>query len=149
VSEGRDGAIVFVSSLHDSFVRTRPHYSASKAAVAMLVKELAHELAPHGIRVNAVSPGVVRSAHNHFATPEQEASASEQVPLGRIGEPADVARVVAMLLSSEWSGYVTGVNIPVDGGLAVHSWSAGKGPANTDGFLLQGARRLRRTWRQS
>jgi 3-oxoacyl-[acyl-carrier protein] reductase len=55
------GAIVFVSSLHDSVIRTLPHYSASKAAVAMLVKELANELAPSGIRVNAVSPGSIRT----------------------------------------------------------------------------------------
>jgi hypothetical protein len=45
------------------------------------------------------------------------------VPLARAGEPVDVARMVAVLLSDEWSGYVTGVNVPVDGGLGLHSWS--------------------------
>ena len=64
VSEDLGGAIVFVSSLHDSVIRTLPHYSASKAAVAMLAKELANELAPSGIRVNAVSPGSIRTERN-------------------------------------------------------------------------------------
>src|ERR1700730_6268307 len=61
VDRAEGGSIVFVSSLHDTFVRTYPHYSASKAAVAMLVKELAVELAPHRIRVNAVSPGAIQT----------------------------------------------------------------------------------------
>jgi NAD(P)-dependent dehydrogenase (short-subunit alcohol dehydrogenase family) len=125
MAEQRPGAVVFVSSLHDTFVRTRPHYSASKAGVGMLVRELASQLGPHGIRVNAVSPGIVRSAGNRFETPRNEAPSAKLVPMGRIGEPADVARVVAVLLSEQWSGYVTGVNVPVDGGLALHSWSAG------------------------
>jgi NAD(P)-dependent dehydrogenase (short-subunit alcohol dehydrogenase family) len=116
------GAIVFVSSLHDSFIRTHPHYSASKAAVAMLVKEVANELAPHGIRVNAVSPGRIWPGRNALRT-EQEANVRRFVPLGRVGQPADVARMVAVLLSDEWSGYVTGANVRVDGGLGLHSWS--------------------------
>ncbi|HZO63326.1 MAG TPA: SDR family oxidoreductase [Gaiellaceae bacterium] len=112
---GSSGSIVFVSSLHDSFVRTLPHYSASKAAVAMLVKELAAELAP-SVRVNAVSPGRIR-------TERLADSGGSLVPLGRPGEPLDVAKMVAVLLSDEWSGYVTGTNVRVDGGLSLHSWS--------------------------
>lgn len=119
---GLPGAIVFVSSLHDSFIRTLPHYSSSKAAVAMLVKELANELAPRGIRVNAVSPGTIQSARFAGGV-EHEEKRRRFVPLGRIGKPADVARMVAVLLSDEWSGYVTGANVPVDGGLSLHSWS--------------------------
>jgi NAD(P)-dependent dehydrogenase (short-subunit alcohol dehydrogenase family) len=120
----RRGAIVFVSSLHDTFIRGRPHYSATKAAVSMLVNELAHELAPHGIRVNAVSPGVVHSSHvAEPNTPEEDAEIRRLVPLGRIGQPDDVARMTAVLLSGEWSGYVTGANVRVDGGLGLHSWS--------------------------
>src|SRR3954447_15865637 len=123
VAEGRRGSVVFVSSLHDHVIRTRPHYSASKAAVAMLVKELAQELGPSGIRVNAVSPGVVLSASVTRATPDEDARDRELIPLQRIGVPEDVGRVVAMLLSDEWCGYVTGANVPVDGGLGLHSWS--------------------------
>lgn len=120
IAERRNGAIVFVSSLHDHRVQTHPHYSASKAAVSMLVKELASELAPHGIRVNAVSPGMVSTRANPVS---DDAPFRRFVPLGRIGVPADVARVTALLLSDEWCGYVTGVNVPVDGGLDLRSWS--------------------------
>jgi len=123
LDERRGGSVVFVSSLHDHAIRLRPHYSASKAAVYMLVKELAHELGPSGIRVNAVSPGVVRSASVPPSGPEDTARTRRLVPLGRIGEPADVARIVALLLNDEWAGYVTGANVPVDGGLGLHSWS--------------------------
>jgi glucose 1-dehydrogenase len=143
------GSIVFVSSLHDTFVRTHPHYSASKAAVAMLAKELASELAPHGIRVNAVSPGAIESAGNPLDTPEDRASAGRLIPLGRAGAPADVARMVAVLLSDAWSGYVTGANVPVDGGLALYSWTRKARPAppepapEPDG-LLDRVRRLGR-----
>jgi 3-oxoacyl-[acyl-carrier protein] reductase len=144
------GAILFVSSLHDTHIRTLPHYSASKAAVAMLVKELAYELAPHGIRVNAISPGSVRSGHNAVATPEQEAPIRRVVPLGRVGEPVDVARIAAVLLCDEWSSYVTGANVPVDGGLGLHSWSVdelgGRPAGGRREGLLRRARRLRRTF---
>lgn len=124
VNDRRTGAIVFVSSLHERVVRTFPHYSASKAAVAMLVRELAHDLGPSGIRVNAVAPGTIRTAYNRVDTPGEEAIQCQRIPLGRVGEPADVARIVAVLLSDQWSGYVTGANVQVDGGLGLHSWSA-------------------------
>jgi NAD(P)-dependent dehydrogenase (short-subunit alcohol dehydrogenase family) len=123
LAAGRGGSVVFVSSLHDHVIRTRPHYSASKAAVAMLVKELAQELGPAGIRVNAVSPGVVLSASVTRTAPDEDERDRELIPLRRIGVPEDVGRVVAMLLSDEWCGYVTGANLPVDGGLGLHSWS--------------------------
>ena len=124
VKEGRSGSIVFVSSLHDSFIRTLPHYSASKAAVAMLVKELANELGPHGVRVNAVSPGVIHTARVPLPVDEQEQSRLRSlIPLGAMGEPLQVARMIAVLLNDQWSEYVTGANIPVDGGLGLHSWS--------------------------
>jgi NAD(P)-dependent dehydrogenase (short-subunit alcohol dehydrogenase family) len=89
----------------------------------MLVKELAQELGPSGIRVNAVSPGVVLSASVTRSGRDEEARDRQLIPLQRIGQPEDVGRVVAMLLSDEWCGYVTGANVPVDGGLGLHSWS--------------------------
>jgi NAD(P)-dependent dehydrogenase (short-subunit alcohol dehydrogenase family) len=124
IQRGTGGAIVFVSSLHDHIVRRLPHYSASKAAVAMLVRELAYELGPHGIRVNAVSPGVIRSARVPEPCAQEAARLRHIIRLGgRQGTPMDVARVVAMLLSDEWCRYVTGANVPVDGGLGLHTWS--------------------------
>jgi glucose 1-dehydrogenase len=132
VEARRRGAIVFVSSLHDTFVRTFPHYSASKAAVAMLVKELAVELGPHGIRVNAVSPGVIHTAHVPAPSDQAEANRLRAlVPVGRMGEPLDVARPIAMLLSDRWSGYITGANLRVDGGLGAHSWSLDPAPGRS------------------
>jgi NAD(P)-dependent dehydrogenase (short-subunit alcohol dehydrogenase family) len=118
------GSIVFVSSLHDSFVRTFPHYSASKAAVTMLVRELAVELAPHRIRVNVVSPGVIHTARVSAPVDERDRERLRRlIPIGRMGEPHEVARMIAMLLSEELSGYVTGATVRVDGGLGLHSWS--------------------------
>ena len=121
---GMSGSVVFVSSLHDTFIRGLPHYSGSKAGVAMLVKELAQLLGPHRIRVNAISPGVIQTAH--VPPPEGEAERTRirrLVPLGHVGNPDNVARMIAVLLSEEWSSYVTGANVRVDGGLATHSWS--------------------------
>jgi NAD(P)-dependent dehydrogenase (short-subunit alcohol dehydrogenase family) len=142
VEAGSGGAIVFVSSLHDTYIRTHPHYSSSKAAVTMLVKELAGELGPHGIRVNAVSPGSIRSRANPIDTAAQEERVRRIVPLGRPGEPADVARIVAVLLSDDWSGYVTGTNVRVDGGLGVYSWSAeGRLGARGGGAIMRAVRR--------
>ena len=116
------GAFVFVSSLHDSIIRALPHYSASKAAAAMLVKELASELGPHGIRVNAVSPGRIRTERIDGSQQAEERMA-RFIPLGRSGEPVEVARMIAVLLDDGWSGYVTGTNVRVDGGLGLHSWA--------------------------
>jgi NAD(P)-dependent dehydrogenase (short-subunit alcohol dehydrogenase family) len=121
VERGRGGAILFLSSLHDHIPLRRPHYSASKGAIAMLVRELAWELGPHGIRVNAISPGAIATGLS------PEASSERMRPLfrlrGRPGQPADVARMAAVLLSDEWAGYVTGANVPVDGGLGLITWA--------------------------
>ena len=124
VERAGGGSIVFVSSLHDTFPRGHPHYSASKAAVTMLVRELAEELGPYGIRVNSVSPGVIVSAHVPADKSDDAQIRSRRlIPLGRKGEPIDIARIVSVLLSEQWSSYVTGANIRVDGGLGAHSWS--------------------------
>jgi NAD(P)-dependent dehydrogenase (short-subunit alcohol dehydrogenase family) len=118
------GSILFISSLHDRFVAREAHYSVSKAGVAMLVKAMAKELGKHQIRVNAISPGWIRTAED-TTTPEQVAKYARlrpRIPAGQAGVPADVARVALFLLSDAWSGYVTGQNIAVDGGLSLHNW---------------------------
>jgi NAD(P)-dependent dehydrogenase (short-subunit alcohol dehydrogenase family) len=120
----RRGSILFVSSLHDRFVAREAHYSVSKAGVAMLVRAMAKELGRYGIRVNAISPGWIRTAED-LSTPEQVAKHDRilpRIPAGQPGVPADVARVALFLLSDAWSGYVTGQNIAVDGGLSLHNW---------------------------
>jgi 3-oxoacyl-[acyl-carrier protein] reductase len=113
--------VVFVSSLHDTFLALRPGYSTTKAAVAMLVRELAYELGRHRIRVNAVSPGSIRTKSNPIPV-DEDPSIARIIPVGRSGDPDDVAKLVVVLLSDAWAGYVTGVNLPVDGGLGLHSW---------------------------
>lgn len=117
IEERRRGSILFIASLHASHVSHKPHYSASKAAVVMLVKELAHELGPSGIRVNALSPGWIdrRAADN-------PGRLGSRLLLGRAGRPEDVAPVALALLDDRISGYVTGADLAVDGGLALHSW---------------------------
>jgi NAD(P)-dependent dehydrogenase (short-subunit alcohol dehydrogenase family) len=123
-SPRRRGSILFISSLHDRFVAREAHYSVSKAGVAMLVRAMAKELGRHRIRVNAISPGWIRTAEDP-TTPEQvakEARLRPRIPAGLPGVPADVAKVALFLLSDAWSGYLTGQNIAVDGGLSLHNW---------------------------
>ena len=118
------GSILFISSLHDRFVAREAHYSVSKAGVAMLVKAMAKELGRHRIRVNAISPGWIRTAED-TTTPEQVAKYARlrpRIPAGQAGVPADIARVALFLLSDAWAGYVTGQNLVVDGGLSLHNW---------------------------
>lgn len=120
----RHGSILFISSLHDRFVAREAHYSVSKAGVAMLVKAMAKDLGRHRIRVNAISPGWIRTAED-TSTPEQVAKFARlrpRIPAGQAGDPDDVAKVALFLLSDAWSGYVTGQNIAVDGGLSLHNW---------------------------
>ncbi len=115
------GSIVNVSSV----TGTRPYgtllaYCASKAAVSMMTLTMALELAPFGIRVNAVEPGVVRSelhtASNAVADYAAFLERAKQThPLGRPGEPADVAAAIAFLAAAE-SGWITGECLKVDGG---------------------------------
>jgi len=97
-----------------------PHYSASKAAVAMLAKELAHELGPHQIRVNVVAPGWIRTEEH--IEPQDAATLIRRIPAGRPGDPQDIASLAAALLSDRRSAYVTGARLTIDGGLSLHTW---------------------------
>jgi 3-oxoacyl-[acyl-carrier protein] reductase len=120
----REGSIVCLSSIMgvaygwDQHV----HYSAAKSGVVGLVRGLAVELAKHGIRVNGVAPGYVRTAQalseQHSLGAEGLEQAAEFIPAGRVGEPEDIADVIAFLVSNA-SRYITGQIITVDGGLLV------------------------------
>lgn len=105
------GAVIFISSIHEETVRRlHPPYSMGKGGIRMLVRELAVEYGPHGIRVNAIAPG-------HIETDKAERTDNPYIPLGGTsGLPEDIAKLAVVLASEEVSGHVTGVSIPVDGG---------------------------------
>ncbi|MEE4454004.1 glucose 1-dehydrogenase [Novosphingobium resinovorum] len=91
-------------------------YCAAKAAVASLTQGFAKELGARGIRVNAVAPGATRTAMTAWIDDATEAAIGGQTPLGRIGEPMDIAGAVAFLASPEAS-WITGRTLVIDGGL--------------------------------
>ncbi|WP_145692118.1 SDR family NAD(P)-dependent oxidoreductase [Rhodococcus rhodochrous] len=95
-------------------------YSASKAAVLGMTRDLAAQLGPRGIRVNAILPGVFPSeATAHYSENYKRRIVDARIPIGRIGDPRDIAAVV-VFLASDAAAYVTGVSLPVDGGVLVN-----------------------------
>jgi len=113
------GCIINISSAAGSYARADlSAYGAAKAAMHHATKILAVELGPLGIRCNAVAPGLTRSEMTEpiFDAPSALKFFLEHTALGRVGEPADIARVVAFLASDE-AGWVTGQTIAVSGGL--------------------------------
>jgi NAD(P)-dependent dehydrogenase (short-subunit alcohol dehydrogenase family) len=115
------GSIVTVSSaLAFSGRVNAAQYSASKGAVVTLTKSLAIEWGPHGIRVNSVAPGLIDTPIAQGIPAEHRQSYASRTPLGRIGTPQDVAKVIRFLLSDE-AAYVTGQTIVVNGGYLMPS----------------------------
>ncbi|AWL91347.1 SDR family oxidoreductase [Bradyrhizobium daqingense] len=108
------GSIVNVTSIAGS--RVHPFagsaYATSKAALASLTRELAHDYAPHGIRVNAIAPGEIRT---DMLSPDAEARVVASIPLRRVGTPDEVAKVI-LFLCSDAASYVTGAEVPINGG---------------------------------
>jgi NAD(P)-dependent dehydrogenase (short-subunit alcohol dehydrogenase family) len=92
-------------------------YAASKGAVLQLTKALAAELAPDGIRVNGIAPGVISTPMTEVtrSTPEALARFMNHTPLGRVGEPDELIGPI-LFLASKMSSYVTGAMLPIDGG---------------------------------
>ncbi|MFE9254273.1 SDR family oxidoreductase [Streptomyces sp. NPDC006879] len=115
------GKIVCMSSVHQIIPWSgHANYAASKGGVLMLMQTLAQELAPQGIRVNAVAPGAIRTPINRDAwdTAAAEADLLQLIPYRRVGDPEDIANAVT-LLASDLMDYVVGTTLYVDGGMTL------------------------------
>ena len=116
------GSIINIGSIQ-SFVAlpNSAAYTTSKGGVRALTKALAIELSPQGVRVNAIGPGMIATPLNADArqNPDYMANFAQRIPLGRLGEPADIAGP-AVFLASDLARYVTGVTLPVDGGFLAY-----------------------------
>jgi NAD(P)-dependent dehydrogenase (short-subunit alcohol dehydrogenase family) len=119
----KSGSIVCISSVsaqRGGGILGGPHYSAAKAGVLGLARAMAREVGIDGVRVNCVTPGLVATDINKgLIPPERMAGILEQIPLNRIGEPADVAGCV-VFLASDLAKYCTGVTLDVNGGMLIH-----------------------------
>ena len=115
----KSGVVLSTSSVHEEIAWSGySAYTASKAAVSMLTKTLAQEAAPHGVRVLAVGPGAIKTPINRsvWSDPQSLQDLLEKIPLHRIGEPEEIARMVVVLVS-DVASYVTGRTVFVDGGM--------------------------------
>jgi NAD(P)-dependent dehydrogenase (short-subunit alcohol dehydrogenase family) len=129
------GAVVNVSSIHGSRpLHHQAAYAAAKGGLENLTRGMALDAAPHGVRVNAVAPGFTRTrlisdwlTSEGAAAPRHEAEVHRIIPLGRMGEPDEVAKVVLWLAGPD-AGYVTGAVVPVDGGLAARAFARNENP---------------------
>ena len=111
------GSLVAIASMSASHASPFGAYSASKAALLMIVEQLAREWGPDGIRVNAVSPGMVMTPMSPAANDENlRRSREASIPLRRMASPDDIAAAVEFLLSDA-AAYITGENLTVDGGV--------------------------------
>ena len=117
--ERKTGTIINVSSIagRTGGALGSIHYSTAKGGLITFTKGLAKELAPFGIRVNAVSPGVIDTRyHETFSTPEMMKGYVSAIPLGRVGTPDEVAQVICFL-ASEAASYLAGETIEINGGM--------------------------------
>jgi len=115
----RSGSIINISSIvgvHGNAGQV--NYSSSKAGLLGLTKSLAQEVGGRSVRVNAVAPGFIRTAMTDKLSDEQREALRKQIPMVRLGEPAEVAKVV-LFLASDLASYVTGQVILIDGGMGM------------------------------
>ena len=126
----KKGNIINMFSVHEQIPwPTFAHYAASKGGVKLFTETVAMEYAKQNIRVNAIGPGAINTPINakKFADPEQKATTTSMIPMGRIGDPEEVAAAAAWLASDE-SSYVTGITMFVDGGMTLYpSFQGGRG----------------------
>jgi NAD(P)-dependent dehydrogenase (short-subunit alcohol dehydrogenase family) len=118
VAIGRPGAVVCTSSINAWFVEeTHAIYNVTKAAIWTFIRSAAMDLARYGIRVNGVAPGVVDTPIAALVVPHEQLSSEylKKIPLGRFGQPEDIANA-AMFLASDDASYITGQTLVIDGG---------------------------------
>ena len=115
----KQGKIITLSSMWGQVgASCEVAYSAAKAGVIGLTRSLAKELGPSHIRVNCVAPGVIDTDMNGHLTAQDLAALAEETPLGRIGQPEEVARAICFLAGEEAS-FITGQVLNVDGGMVI------------------------------
>jgi glucose 1-dehydrogenase len=122
MAAGSGGTIVNISSVHEFIPWPGfAHYCASKGALKLLMETAARELAGKGIRVLNIAPGAIVTPINKFVLddPEAKHAVEEEIPLGRMGNPEEIAAAVAWLASDQAS-YVTGTTVVVDGGMSLY-----------------------------
>lgn len=120
MQKNRFGRIVNISSVNaqrGQFGQT--NYSAAKAGVHGFTKALAQETARYGITVNTISPGFINTAMVDAIPEELRTQIIESIPVGRVGQPQDIARAVRFLVDDD-AGYITGTEVSVNGGLFMH-----------------------------
>ncbi|WP_439493616.1 SDR family NAD(P)-dependent oxidoreductase [Bosea sp. (in: a-proteobacteria)] len=124
IGQGEGGSIVHISSIAHANGGANLAYGSAKGGVATLTYGMAQQLGPHGIRVNAVAPGIIDTPMVRGGFAQQfdalVAGAALRTPLGRLGRPEDVAAVIAFLLSPS-AAFVTGALIPITGGIEILS----------------------------
>ena len=121
LSKAKEPAIINISSMagFTGGIKSNPAYSSSKAAVTCMTKNLAKYCAPMGIRVNEISPGTARTAMTeNWLDPQTLDDFTSQVPMGRLAEAADIAKVI-LFLASDGAGFMTGQSIQVNGGMYI------------------------------
>lgn len=134
IADGTAGTIINITSMNG--VAPGPNggsYGATKSAVALLTQQMAIEWGTHGIRVNAIAPGLINAGMGApiYADPQARAAREGAVPLGRLGSGDDIANVVAFLCSPDAS-YITGQNLLVDGGVTMSVISRLPRPQSVD-----------------
>lgn len=116
----RSGVIINISSVVGLMGNAgQANYAASKAGIIGFTKSVARELASRGVRANAIAPGFIVTQMTDVLSDEIKGELQKQIPLGRLGQPEDVANLV-VFLASDNASYITGQTIAVDGGMVMH-----------------------------
>ena len=119
MAKQRSGSVINVASIVGIIGNGgQTNYSASKAGLIGFTKSSSREVAPRNVRVNAVAPGFINTKMTEALNEEQQNALKQQIPMGRIGEPEEVAKVV-LFLASDLASYITGQVIQITGGLGM------------------------------